>query len=103
MERMDLSISNLKEEISKLQDKFTEEIDLKKKEELFKITNEYKIKLIKYKNEKELENQKKENEYIIKKAQFEASKKIELEDLKNKAEFVQKLMFMMKNISLNIN
>jgi len=103
VERLDMDISNLNQEISKLNEKFNEEIDLKKKEVLFKIANEYKLKLIQYKNSKELENQRKENEYLIKKAQFEAKKKIELEDLKNKSEFVQKLMFMMKNISLNMN
>ena len=103
VERLDMDISNLNQEISKLNEKFNEEIDLKKKEVLFKIANEYKLKLIQYKNSKELENQRKENEYLIKKTKFEAQKKIELEDLKNKSEFVQKLMFMMKNISFNIN
>ena len=103
VERLDMDISNLNQEISKLNEKFNEEIDLKKKEVLFKIANEYKLKLIQYKNSKELENQRKQNEYLIKKAQFKAKKKIELEDLKNKSEFVQKLMFMMKNISLNMN
>jgi len=103
VERLDMDISNLNQEISKLNEKFNEEIDLKKKEVLFKIANEYKLKLIQYKNSKELENQRKENEYLIKKAQFEAKKKIELEDLKNKSEFVQKLMLIMKNISLNMN
>jgi hypothetical protein len=103
VERLDLDISYLNQEINKLKEKFNEEIDLKKKEEMFKISNEYKIKLIKYKNSIELENQRKQNEYLIKKTKFEAQKKIELEDLKNKSEFVQKLMFMMKNISFNIN
>ena len=103
VDSLDMNISNLNQEINKLNEKFNEEIDLKKKEELFKIANEYKLKLIQYKNSKELENQRKQNEYLIKKAQFKAKKKIELEDLKNKSEFVQKLMFMMKNISLNMN
>lgn len=103
VEQLDIDITNLEQEICKLKEKFNEEIDFKKKEELFKITNEYNIKLIKFKNLKELEKQRKENDFLIKKAEFEAKKKVELDDLKNKSEFVQKIIFMMKNISLNLN
>ena len=39
-------------------------------------------------------------DFLIKKAEFEAKKKVELDDLKNKSEFVQKIIFMMKNIIL---
>ena len=101
VEQLNIDITNLEQEICKLKEKFNEEIDLKKKEELFKITNEYNIKLIKFKNLKELEKQRKENDFLIKKAEFEAKKKVELDDLKNKSEFVQKIIFMMKSISLN--
>ena len=44
VEQLDIDITNLEQEICKLKEKFNEEIDLKKKEELFKIANEYNIK-----------------------------------------------------------
>jgi hypothetical protein len=70
---------------------------------LFKITNEYKIKLIKYQNEKEIEKQINEKNLSIKKKEFEAKKEIELDDMKNKAELVQKIIACVKNISLMQN
>ena len=94
-------ILNLKEEITKLNEKFNLELDLKKKEVINKISNNYQIKLLQYENEKKLEKQKIEKEAIIEKTQFEANKEIEFNELKNKAELTQKIIMMFKKLSLN--
>jgi len=62
--------------------------------------NDYKIKLLHYTNKKKLEKQEKEKDNEIKKKQFEANKAIELMELKRKADLVQRIIIMYKNISL---
>lgn len=52
---LDIDISNLKIEIEQLKEKYEKEIDYIKKNKLNEIKNEYKLKLIKYQNEKEKE------------------------------------------------
>lgn len=94
-------ISNLKKEIDELNKKNEVELELKKREKLSDLKNEYKIKLIKYKHMKELDKKRKEKNLLIKKKEFEAQKEIELNEMKNKAELVQKIISMCKNISLN--
>ena len=93
-------ISNLNKEIKETKEKLDNELNLKKKEELFKLSNDYKIRLLQYENKKKLENQEKAKDFAIKKKQFEADKEIELNDLKNKAELVKKIITIYKNISL---
>lgn len=68
---------------------------------MYKLSNEYKIKLIKYENQKRLEKQEKENLIEIKKKKFEADKEIKLNELKQKAILVQKIISIYKNISLS--
>lgn len=50
---------------------------------------------------KELEKAKKEKEAEIKRKEFEAEKEIKFNEMKNKAELVQKIISMCKNIELN--
>ena len=52
---------------------------------------------------KKLKNKKKKKIYLLKKKEFEAKKEIELDDMKNKAELVQKIIACVKNISLMQN
>lgn len=76
------------------------EVDYKKQEELFKLKNEFKIKLIQYSNKKKLEKQEKEKEKEIRQKKFEADKAIEFNELKQKALLVQKIISSIKNMSL---
>ena len=73
---------------------------MKEKEELYKLENEYKIKLLQYTNKKKLEKQENDKENEVKQKQFEADKAIELMELKRKADLVQRIIIMYKNISL---
>ena len=90
--QLDQDIFNLKEEIQELKEKFNSEIDIKKKEIINKLSNKYKIKLLQYLYQKEIEKQMKENEMLIKKHEFETKKEIELNELKNKAELVKRII-----------
>ena len=80
--------------------KTKEEIELLKKEKLYELKNEYKLNLLRYKNSKELEKAEKEKDEEIKRKQFDAEKEIKFHEMKNKAEFVQKIIAMIKNIEL---
>ena len=93
-------IINLGKEIKELDLKNKEEIELLKKEKLYELKNEYKLNLLRYKNIKELEKAEKEKNEEIKRKQFEAEKEIKFHEMKNKAEFVQKIISMIKNIEL---
>ncbi len=93
-------ITNLKNEFKLKNEKYNNELELKKKEYLFQIENEYKIKEIQYINNKKLEFQEKEKNDAIKKMKFDAQNEIELNTLKNKANFVKKVISIYKNISL---
>jgi hypothetical protein len=72
-----------------------------KKINLNKIKNEYKLKLVKYQNEKEKEKERKLAQMEIKKREFEAKKECEINDMKNKALFVQELIAIFKTNILN--
>ena len=98
--QLEEDIFNLNEEIELLKEKLDSEIELKKKEIINKLYNENKIKLLEYKNKKELEKQKIESELLILKKEFEANKEIELNELKKKAELVMKIIYISKNMSL---
>jgi hypothetical protein len=95
---LDEEITNLKIKIDKLKELYEKEIDYKKKNKLNEIHNEYKLKLIKYQNEKEKEYERKAANFEIEKKEFDAKKELELNDMKNKALFSQKLMAIFKNI-----
>jgi hypothetical protein len=75
--------------------------DYLKKINLNKIKNEYKLKLVKYQNEKEKEKERKLAQMEIKKREFEAKKECEINDMKNKALFVQELIAIFKTNILN--
>ena len=100
IESLDKEIDDLKTEIQLKEESLRNELDYKKQEELFKLKNEFKIKLIQYTNKKKLEKQEKEKEMEIKKKKFEADKAIEFNELKQKALLVQKIISSIKNISL---
>jgi len=98
--KLNQDISNLKKEIAELDAQKQEEIALMKKKILLELNNEYKIKLLKYRNMKELESEKEKKDFEIKKKVFEAEKEIKFNEMKNKAELVQKIIAICKNISL---
>lgn len=100
LEKLNQEISNLKKEIAELDSQKQEEIALMKKKILLELNNEYKIKLLKYRNMKELEKEREEKNFEIKKKVFEAEKEIKFNEMKNKAELVQKIIAICKNISL---
>ena len=101
VEALDKEIENLKTEIQLKEESLKYQIDYKKQEELFKLKNEFKIKLIQYTNKKKLEKQEKEKDLEIRQKKFEADKAIEFNELKQKALLVQKIIGSIKNISLN--
>ena len=94
-------ISNLKKIIDELDSQKKEEIILMKKKILIELKNEYKIKLLKYKNMKELEKERNEKDLEILRKEFEAEKEIKFNEMKNKAELVQNIILLCKNISFN--
>ena len=98
---IDQDILNLKKEITNLELKYEKEVDYLKKINLNKIKNEYKLKLVKYQNEKEKEKERKLAQMEIKKREFEAKKECEINDMKNKALFVQELIAIFKTNILN--
>jgi len=100
LKQLDKDIYNLKNEINETKERLDNELDLKKKEVLFKLSNDYKIKLLQYENNKKLEKLEKEKEMIIYKKKIEADKEIELNELKSKSELVKKIISIYKNISL---
>lgn len=101
IEQLNKDISNLKNQIEAKKESLNMELDLKTKEELFKLKNEYQIELLRYTNKKKLEKQEKEKEDEIKRKKFEADKAIEFMELKRKADLVQRIICMYKNISLS--
>ena len=70
---------------------------LKQNELLKEMENENKIKLLKYKKEKEIEKEEKEREYQLKKLNFENENEIQLNNLKNKSNLADKLLYLFKN------
>ena len=97
----DEEIFNLEKENKELNLKKNEEIELLKNIKLIELKNEYKLNLIKYQNMKELEKAEYDKNEEIRKKQFEAEKEIKFNEMKNKAELVQKIITMCKNIDLN--
>lgn len=95
-ELLDEEINNLKIKIEKLKEQNENDIDLQKKKKLNKIKNYYKLKLVKYENEKlkEIEKAKAFNE--IKKKNFEVQKELEINDMKNKSLLIQELITIFK-------
>ena len=101
LQQINEDISNIKKVNIELKSKKDAEIELLKKEKLFELKNEYRLKLLKYKNMKELEKELNEKNEEIKRKQFEAEKEIKFNEMKNKAELVQKIIAICKSIQLN--
>ena len=97
---LDKELSNLDKDIKEIKENLDNELNLKKKEKLFKLSNDYKFKLLQYTNQKKLEKQLKENDLEIQKKRFEAKKEIELNELREKALLAQQIICLYKNISL---
>ena len=93
-------IINLEKEIKELDLRNKNEIELLKEEKLYELKNKYKLNLLRYKNMKELEKAEKAKNEEITKKEFGAEKVIKFHEMNNKAEFVQKIISMIKNIEL---
>ena len=101
LKQLNDDLKNLEKEINELDLKNEQEIELLKKEKLNELKNEYQLNLLKYKNMKELEKAEREKNEEIKRKEFEAEKEIKFNELKSKAEFVKKIITLVRNIELN--
>lgn len=97
---LEQDINNLKIEIEKLNSKFENEVNDGQKIALNEIKNEYKLKILKYENEKKKEIEIKKKDMAIRKEEFEATKECEINDMKNKSSVAKKLAIIFKNMSL---
>lgn len=98
---LNTEIENLKIEINKLKEQNDIDIDYKKKTILNKIKNDYKLKLVKFKNEKEKEKERAIASYEIKKKNFEIQKELEINKMKNLSLIIQELIAIFKTNALN--
>ena len=94
-------IENLKVLIDNLKEQDDADIDCKKKIILNKIKNDYKLKLVKYQNEKEKEKTRAMALYEIKKKNFEVQKELEINKMKNLSLIIQEIITIFKTASLN--
>ena len=100
-ELLDEEIKNLKIQIEKIKEQNENEIDCQKKNKLNKIKNYYKLKLVKYQNEKEKENMRTLALIEVKKKNFEVQKELEINDMKNKSLLIQELIAIFKTTLIN--
>jgi len=100
-ELLDEEIKNLKIQIEKIKEQNENEIDYQKKNKLNKIKNYYKLKLVKYQNEKEKENMRTLALIEVKKKNFEVQKELEINDMKNKSLLIQELIAIFKTTLIN--
>jgi hypothetical protein len=98
---LDEEIKNLKIQIEKIKEQNENEIDYQKKNKLNKIKNYYKLKLVKYQNEKDKENMKALALIEVKKKNFEVQKELEINDMKNKSLLIQELIAIFKTTLIN--
>ena len=99
-ELLEEEINNLKIQIEKIKEQNENEIDHQKKKKLNKIKNYYKLKLVKYQNEKEKENMKALALFEIKKKNYEIQKELEINDMKNTSLLTQELITILKTTLL---
>jgi hypothetical protein len=92
-----LQIKNEKEKNKKLMETKNIMKRTKQAEILRKMENENKIKLLKYKKEKEIEKEEKQKQLELKQKYIENEEEIELNELKNKSEIADKLLFLFQN------
>ena len=100
-ELLDEEIKNLKIQIEKIKEQNENEIAYQKKNKLNKIKNYYKLKLVKYQNEKEKENMRTLALIEVKKKNFEVQKELEINDIKNKSLLIQELIAIFKTTLIN--
>ena len=100
-ELLDEEINNLKIKIEKLKEQSENDIDLQKKKKLNKIKNYYKLKLVKYENEKLKEIEKAKALNAVKKKNFEVQKELEMNDMKNISLLIQELIAIFKTNIIN--
>lgn len=98
---LDEEIKNLKAQIEKIKEQNENEIDYQKKNKLNKIKNYYKLKLVKYQNEKDKESMKALALNEVKKKNFEVQKELEINDMKNKSLLIQELIAIFKTTLIN--
>ena len=97
IKQLELQIKNEKEKNKKLMETKNIMKRTKKAEILKKMENENKIKLLKYKKEKEIEKEEKQKQLELKQKYIENEEEIELNELKNKSEIADKLLFLFQN------
>ena len=97
LQYLDQQINNENEKYNKKQEKKNLQKRLKQKEMIREMENENNIKLLKYKQKKEIEKEEKQKEFELKKKNFDNENEIELNNLKNKSEMADKLMYLFKN------
>ena len=97
VKQLELQIKNEKEKNKKLMETKNIMKRTKQAEILRKMENENKIKLLKYKKEKEIEKEEKQKQLELKQKYIENEEEIELNELKNKSEIADKLLFLFQN------
>ena len=97
IKQLELQIKNEKEKNKKLMETKSIMKRTKQAEILRKMENENKIKLLKYKKEKEIEKEEKQKQLELKQKYIENEEEIELNELKNKSEIADKLLFLFQN------
>ena len=97
IKKLELQIKNEKEKNKKLMETKNIMKRTKQAEILRKMENENKIKLLKYKKEKEIEKEEKQKQLELKQKYIENEEEIELNELKNKSEIADKLLFLFQN------
>ena len=97
IKQLELQIKNEKEKNKKLMETKNIMKRTKQAEILRKMENENKIKLLKYKKEKEIEKEEKQKQFELKQKHIKNEEEIELNELKNKSEIADKLLFLFQN------
>ena len=97
IKQLELQIKNEKEKNKKLMETKNIMKRTKQAEILRKMENENKINLLKYKKEKEIEKEEKQKQLELKQKYIENEEEIELNELKNKSEIADKLLFLFQN------
>lgn len=92
-------IRNLNEQIYQENNNYNREVQEQKNNERRLIDSEYNNKINEYENGKKLEKKKFDIENEIKERQFKADTEVEMNELRNKAELVNKFISMIKKYS----
>ena len=96
IELLDEEINNLKNKIEKLKEQSENDIDIQKKKKLNEIKNYFKLKLVKYQNERLKEIEKAKAQNAIKKKNFEVQEELEINEMKNISLLIQELIAIFK-------